>query len=121
MTTFNRTILREISADIDVALAEVARKHGINLEKGTIRFSADSFKVSVSGSQKTSGSLIDVIKENDTGTDLFPINTRILVKRTVYTITGYNKNAPKYQYNVVTDKGAKWRASHSMLAKGVRI
>ena len=41
--TFDRANLKTIRADIDAALAAVAKKHGINLSIGNIRFDANEF------------------------------------------------------------------------------
>jgi hypothetical protein len=50
---FNRATLKTIRADIDKALAAVAKQHGIDLGIGTIRFESTSFRTTLTASIKS--------------------------------------------------------------------
>lgn len=55
ITTFDRTNLKTIRHDVDQALAEVAKKHGIHLSIGTIRFDGANFRTKLTGDVITPG------------------------------------------------------------------
>lgn len=50
--TFDRANLKTLRADIDQALAAVAKKHGIDLSIGGIRFDANEFTTKITGATK---------------------------------------------------------------------
>lgn len=119
MSKFTRPQLREIRSDMETALRKVAEQHGIKFDIGTIRFLEDSFKVSLKA--ESLDRIKPVVLNVDAVPSEFAVGTSFQIKRTIYTIKSINKSAPKYKYNVVTQTGATWRASHEMLARGVRI
>ena len=43
INTFDKTNLKQVRKDIDAALAQVAKTHGVNLSIGAISFQADTF------------------------------------------------------------------------------
>lgn len=53
--SFDKTNLKAIRADINTALAAVAKAHGITLDIGNIRFDANSFSAKLSAAVATAG------------------------------------------------------------------
>ena len=51
--TFDRDTLKTLRADIDQALAVVAKAYGINLSMGAIRFGANEFTTKLTGATKS--------------------------------------------------------------------
>lgn len=54
--SFDRANLKDIRADLNTALAAVAKKHGITLDVGNIRFDATSFSTKLIATVAATGS-----------------------------------------------------------------
>lgn len=54
--SFDRANLKDIRVDLNTALAAVAKKHGITLDVGNIRFDANSFSAKLSATVASSAS-----------------------------------------------------------------
>lgn len=47
MTTINREFLQSLNADINEALAEIAKKHGVSIQTGKGRFEANNAQITL--------------------------------------------------------------------------
>lgn len=100
--TFTRAKVKTLRADIDKALAAVEKKHGVEFNLGTIRFSDTDFR----------GTLKCVSSDSDAGRKMFERDAlRVGLKKTSYgkeftfrarkyRVVGVNTRAKKYPVKV---------------------
>lgn len=125
---FNKTNLPLIRKDIDAALAEVAKKHGINLSIGNIRFTADSFRTTLNATAKVAASNAPAVPEEMLalmGYGMVMLGKSFDVKG-IYTsptlglvkFVGYHPRKPKYPFIVATPTGKRFKIT-SEAAKSI--
>ncbi len=122
--SFTKPVLKTIRNDINVALAEVAKKHGISLELGTIRFGADNFRCTLSARSTVAigqGSLEVPIPQ--IGLKTTPVLPSAVLELKQFgidpakisgkgeRIIDYTPRKPKYPVIIQTIRGAKYKIS----------
>ena len=120
---FNRTGVKQLRADIDSALAAIEKKHGVEFNIGTIRFSDTDFRATL---KCTSA-------DKDAARKMFERDAlRVGLKKTAYgkkfkhgskeyIVVGVNTRAKKYPANVETvNRGDKFKMSVSILPQELR-
>lgn len=116
---FNSSAVRNpLHRDIKAALDEVAKKHGITIDLGVFRYSVDEFKLTMTGKTDAAKSRELVNESFGVSVSSFPINTRIQIRNTIYTVKAINPSRPKHIYDVETHTGKRYRCSHNFLKSG---
>ena len=118
---FNRKNLKDIRADIDKALLDVANKYGIKISAGSARFSESNvtFKVeaatiSSNGTVKTKGA-VDLER-------FYPklvgkkVNVTVRGRRVPATVIEYHSRKYKNPFIVITGAGARYKMPEYMVA-----
>lgn len=122
---FTKANLPLIRKDIDAALAEVAKKHGINLSIGNIRFNAESFRTTLNAAVRTTSTTGAVA---DTGS--LEMSALLAVAKGTFGSTfdvnkyynspslgavkfvGYHPRKPKYPFIVATAAGKRFKITY---------
>jgi hypothetical protein len=113
MTMITKNLLKTLRPDIDAALQEVGRKHGVQLTatSGSYGGNSGTFKLEILP-VATDGSVIcpKAIAFTDHASD-FGLNPEwlgqtIIARGKIFTITGLNLNRPKYRV-AITDQDGK--------------
>lgn len=92
---FNREIFKSIRPSLNEALTKVAKEYGINLEFNTISFDDNRFTTRLTGEIPGKSDTLPVrFASINVG---FPaVGTRFKTGRSVFEVTGYKTNRPKY-------------------------
>jgi hypothetical protein len=121
MKKFDHDNLKILRRDLNAALAEVALKHGITLELGTMRFSSDSVSCRL-----TAGTLLSTGTDSkivgQTNTTPAPMTTALKQGMAIHGIANttnskgdqlldFKPSAPKYCFIYCGPKGGRWRAT----------
>ena len=109
--------LKQIRIDMDKALAEVAKKHGLQFELGNISFSSDNFRMKIEANTvKADGSVetkeAKAFKQKAAQFGLKPEmlgKTFITACGTELTITGLNTRAHANPINAVGANGKSYK------------
>ena len=120
---FTRAKVKTLRADIDKALAAIEKKHGVEFNLGTIRFSDTDFR----------GTLKCVSADKDAGRKMFERDAfRIGLKRDAYgktfthvgrdyRVVGVNTRAKKYPVNVEdVASGGTYKMAAAALPQSLR-
>ncbi len=130
LNTFDKTNLREIRNDINAALAEVAKKHGIELNLGTITFSAFEARCKLSMAQTTKVTSATTNPTFNTATASAPLPVALQRACTVHNLVAtkrgpkgeklvdYVASRYKYPFTYETVRGTRYKAS---IADAVRM
>ena len=127
METMNRNNIKMVRAELEKAINEVAKKHGMVGSLGTITFTVDSFRCKLemvnSDSIPKDGKAKDK-KFRDAynqyakwnGDNWLPIDSEITVMGKTLKIVGYNTRAKKFPIVVVDNDGKRYKvAKHCVL------
>lgn len=114
ITSFDKTNLKTLRQDINAALAEVSKKHGINIEFGTIRFSGNQARTKLT--METQGRAADVAVLKSVGLNLasackmFNINADARGPKGER-LVDYVPSRPKYPFTYETIRGTRYKCS----------
>ena len=117
MKTFDRTSLRELRKDLETALKAVEEQHGISLDIGNMRFSADECRFSTTatigeGEDKSIAAKITFDKHcwmYDLTTEDFGKTFLWGRSKQPYVISGLNLRGKKYNVCATNTKGEEYR------------
>lgn len=93
----NKSKIQQVVAEMEAALEEVAKKHGLTARRGNVRFTSDNFNVKFDVARVTEGG--DAVTPEMTALKLYHPN---LVGKTFndrgekIQFVGYNRSAHKY-------------------------
>lgn len=108
-TVITRDLARDLSEDIKAALAAVASKHGVTLECGSVRYSAERFTAKLDGrpagmesqEQQETREQRDRYQRNIGVLGLPPLDSEVTLSRVVYLIRGMKRAAKN---NIVLER-----------------
>ena len=120
MAALTKTNVSVIRADLNAALAAVAKKHGVDFTLGTIRFSAESMAVKLTGAVRGAGATAPAdVKTQALGKmGKFLLGDKFDEKSKYHSmslgtvkIVGFNSRAPKFPFIVQTTDGKKFKVT----------
>lgn len=100
ITTFNRVNLQIIRNDLNLALAHVAQKHGLNLVLGNIRFSATEFRAALNARTNTAP-----VVTGPTEYQGLKVGDKFMYRFEEHTIIDFKPSRPKYPILAKNSKG----------------
>lgn len=113
--------LRKFREGFEMSVKSLETVCGIKINLGNIRFSDSEFSVKL-----TAVSTEKLVAQTPVISGL-PIEAKIGLrftmpgKRSIYTITGFNPRAPKFNLEVKTDAGASYRMPASQLSRAILV
>jgi len=118
-TAITRTMCQSFRSDFSKAVQDLEKKYGVKIGLGNISYDESEIrtKMTVVLASKT------VAQAPVTGG--LPLEAKIGVrfklpgKRNIFTITGFNPRAPKFNLRVTTDGGTAYRMPASVLERAV--
>jgi hypothetical protein len=108
---FTRTNLAALRSELDSALSEIAKKHGITLQAGSIRFSAGEAKIGVVARVTESRIISDAFIEH---MKLYGLKANVEINGK--TLVRYDRKKIKYPF-IYKDKSGKMFKCSRDLAK----
>jgi hypothetical protein len=137
MTALTKTQVSAVRADLALAFALVAKKHGMDFSLGTIRFNAESMRGTLSGivrgaagTSVTTPVDLKALALAKTGKRLLGASFNPTAKYRsqslgVVSFVGYNSRARAYPFVVLTSAGKRYKigsmAATSMVTAGVVV
>lgn len=134
MTALTKTQVAAIRADLALAFASVAKKHGVDFSLGTIRFSAESMRGTLTGVARGAAGTSATAPADLKSVALATTGKRILgaafkdsakyrsASLGVVSIVGYNSRAHAYPFVVLTSTGKRYKigsdAAQRLVAAG---
>lgn len=112
----NRDLLRALRAEIDAAVAKIASKHGITMQTGNARFTAQSFTF------KLEGALLGAPKIEESlwklyapayGLDLDMLHREVRYGNRTFTVVGFKKGGRSV---LLESAGKQYRAPSARFA-----
>lgn len=113
ITAFNKQNLRVLRQEIDQAIAEVGKKHGINLRLGNISFNPEDFKAQLKAVIASNGNGSGMLTKDDEyrnnfqqdaeqwGFDPNDLDRQISIFGRRYTIVGLRRSHVPMKYPVI--------------------
>jgi len=117
MKQFTKKNLPGLRNDIDAALANIAKKHGINLHAGNARFTSDTVTFKLEATVNGEGG-VTRNKEAIALEKYFPalVGTETVLNGDMHTVVGFKSRASKLAFIVENNQtGGKLLTTHSQL------
>lgn len=116
-----KELIREIRDDVNAALAEVARKHGLAIHAGNASFdtNAATFKLVCSTVAEDGKAMTPEASAYQQVAGMFgwvPLFSTISIGRDEYTVVGYNSRARK-QPVIVERNGKRFKVGESLVIR----
>lgn len=107
--TFNRTNLAALRSDIDSAMADIAKRYGITIQSGSIRFTAGEAKINMvaraTESKTVANQFVELMKIKGLRANE-EINGKTLVR--------YDRKKIKYPYIYADKNGKTYKCSYEL-------
>lgn len=130
LSKFDRTTLAVLRADIDAALAEISKKHGITLGIGGITFTNTSFTTKISAAIVQGDTTAELDSDIDPrwivafnrraplyGFKSTDINKKFTIRNQEYTLVGWRPNA---KHKIVARRNGKLTSiDHSLVLQAI--
>lgn len=122
---FDRTNLRVLSADIQAALTEVGKKHGITVTVAVGRFSPTLYRTKIEATTGVAPAAQDRAKRDfdvfcaSIGLRPEDFGKTFVERRTTYTIAGIKPRSHKYPVVCNNEKGAGFKFPVSRVLEGL--
>lgn len=120
-TAITRVTCQSFRGDFSRAVKELEAKYGVKINLGNISFNESEIRTKM-----TVVSTSKIVAQAPVTSGL-PIEAKIGLrfrmpgKRSIFTITGFNPRAPKFNLEVRTDNGASYRMPSSQLANAILV
>lgn len=109
---FNRDNLKSLRKDVQAALDEVAKKHGIKLDLGNIRFTDSQF------TSKVIGTVINQ-KAVEKATGPIKMGTEFISQGRKFTVCDYKPSRWKYPFTGMSVRGARYKFTEEDVRRGM--
>ena len=121
----SKDLLKALRVDIDAALAEVGKKHGVSLTQGNTRYSVSTFTTKIEGIVLNSSSTGTTSTEQAKYTSEAPIcgidpasyGKSFIDRGTKFKIVGINRKAKKYPIIAQNDNGTRYKFGPEVVAE----
>jgi hypothetical protein len=118
MNEFNKATVRQISNEIETAIQEVAKKHGIILKRGNCRFSSSTFSLKIEAAVVAQDGTVQSKERKDfeffakfIGLDPSILDKTFTLSGKRYKVTGYLPRSKRYPIlcqDLQTGRGIKF-------------
>lgn len=119
--------LEEIRDDINLALKQVGEKHGLGFELGGMRYTEDTFKVTLEAVQlsSTGGDVNEVLFKKDCylfGFRPEHYGIKFKLNGTLFSLIGFNPRSPKNNCKIVrVSDGAPFKCSDLSIKRALQM
>lgn len=122
---FNRTEVKELRAALNQELAQLAQKYGIQLEAKNASFDHTNVTFKVQASIIANGQVLtpearDFNRYAGLKLKGYMLGDQVELMGKVYTISGWNRKAPKYPVQITRD-GKTYRATVNHILGGRKL
>ena len=122
---FNRDSVKNLRADMQADLAQLAKKWGINIQCGNASFDSTSITIKVQANIIQDGQVLtSEAKDFNTyapisGLSGYKLGDKVIINGTTYTLSGWNRKAPKYPVQI-SNCGKTYRATVNHVLSGTK-
>ena len=118
ITKFDRQNLKELSAEIEIALATIAKKHGINIELTNGSFNSDSYSCRIKAATKASQEFNLNAVRNLGEQPIIANVTRFRFNTSTFTVIKVDMSRPKYKVLAQNSNGTRYWFPVDLVNKG---